>query len=81
MARDTAGDGGVTGAARVSVHGACHTRLGGYPDWDRRTLEDARAVARQLTESQRRARIAGSEIDAALNDPRWTALEFVRGWD
>ncbi|RIK35827.1 MAG: hypothetical protein DCC58_20055, partial [Chloroflexi bacterium] len=51
----------------------CLDRLGGYPVWDPAVLSDARNVVRRLTEPQRRARIAGSEIDAALNDPRWIA--------
>jgi len=53
----------------------CINRLGGYPEWSsevRRELED---FAKQLTENERRARLLGSQLDAALDDPRWAALD------
>ena len=31
----------------------------------------------RLKEKERRARFAGSEVDAALNDPRWLALRAL----
>jgi superfamily II DNA or RNA helicase len=51
----------------------CLDKLDGYPDWPpelRRELED---FIQGLPENQRRARLLGSEIDAALDDPRWAA--------
>jgi hypothetical protein len=48
-------------------------QLGGYPDWDSELREELDAFVRQISENQRKARLLGSEIDAALADPRWKA--------
>lgn len=48
--------------------------LGGYPRWTPEELEEIERFVRGLKPKQRKARVAGSEVDAALNDPRWTAL-------
>jgi helicase-like protein len=49
-------------------------RLGGtYPDWPEEILDELEAFRRDLSENQRRARLLGKEIDAAVNDPRWVA--------
>lgn len=52
----------------------CRRRLGGYPEWSaelRRELDD---FYRDLAPNQRQARLLGSEIDAALQDPRWVVI-------
>jgi hypothetical protein len=47
--------------------------LGGYPAWGHEEQEDAQSFREGLSNKDLVARIAGSEIDAALNDPRWMA--------
>jgi superfamily II DNA or RNA helicase len=47
--------------------------LGGYPDWSAEDIADATDYANRASEKERKARVAGSEVDAALNDPRWLA--------
>lgn len=47
--------------------------LGGFPTWPEHEERAIKAYVADLTESQRRTRIAGSQLDAALNDPRWRA--------
>ncbi|NLF01161.1 MAG: hypothetical protein GX601_09315, partial [Anaerolineales bacterium] len=53
--------------------------LGGYPAWATEETQDAREYAAGLSEGQRSARLAGSELDAALADPRWLAVEGLKG--
>jgi hypothetical protein len=48
-------------------------RLGGYPIWAPEDVADADSFLQGLKHKDRVARIAGSEIDAAINDPRWLA--------
>jgi hypothetical protein len=48
-------------------------RLDGLPSFTQDDLNEIDLYVRNLTENQRRARITGTEIDAALNDPRWRA--------
>jgi len=47
--------------------------LGGYPMWPADVEEDASRFAEDISPKDRVARIAGSEIEAAINDPRWAA--------
>jgi superfamily II DNA or RNA helicase len=48
-------------------------RVGGdYPVWPKELEPELEQFRRDMTENQRKARIAGKEIDAALQDPRWT---------
>jgi len=51
----------------------CLEKLGGYPNWLPDLCQELDEFARQLTENQRRARLLGKELDAALEDPRWLA--------
>jgi len=51
----------------------CLERLGGYPEWPAGLLRELESHVQDLSENQRRARLLGSEIDAALQDPRWAA--------
>ena len=53
----------------------CLTRLGTDPVWTLGELSLLQGFRGQITESQRVARRTGSEVDAALNDPRWRLLE------
>jgi hypothetical protein len=52
----------------------CLDRLRGYPDWPTKVQQDLAAFYADLTVGQRTARLIGSELDAALQDPRWIAL-------
>jgi superfamily II DNA or RNA helicase len=49
-------------------------RLGvDYPDWPDYLLEELAAFDRRVTSNERRGRLIGKELDAALADPRWRA--------
>jgi len=50
----------------------CIDKLGGYPEWRVDLRRDLERFAEYLTEGQRHARLLGSGLDAALDDPRWT---------
>jgi superfamily II DNA or RNA helicase len=52
----------------------CLRKLGGYPDWPETILEELREFLDALTPNDRNARLLGSQLDAALDDPRWMAL-------
>jgi len=45
----------------------------GYPDWPADLRRELDSFDRGLTDNQRRARLLGGEIDAAIDDPRWMA--------
>jgi len=47
--------------------------LGTQPAWSDDEKTEIEEYVGNLTENERKARVAGSEIDAALNDPRWRA--------
>ncbi len=65
-------------SARAGRYRQAVRLLGGYPSWTADQVQDARGYAAGLTESQRSVRLAGSELDAALADPRWLAREGLR---
>ncbi len=50
----------------------CYKKLG-YPDWPADMVRDLEEFVARLGDNQRRARLLGTEIDAALEDPRWAA--------
>ena len=52
----------------------CYEKLGGYPEWPADLQEELEAFADGLAENQKKARLLGTELDAALQDPRWQAL-------
>ncbi len=52
---------------------SCLDRLAGLPDWPAELIRELGEFLQQTTPNQRRARLLGSEIDAALEDPRWNA--------
>jgi superfamily II DNA or RNA helicase len=52
----------------------CRKRLGGYPEWSAELRRELEEFYRDLAPNQRQARLLGSEIDAALQDPRWAAI-------
>jgi len=51
----------------------CIDKLSGYPKWHFELRRELERFAKALTEGQRQARLLGSELDAALDDPRWKA--------
>ncbi len=61
-------------ASAQRLHKA-YERLGGYPDWEPALLRDLQEFRRTLAPSQVKARLIGSELDAALADPRWRAAD------
>ena len=46
---------------------------GAYPDWSEELHVDLRAFIEDLPENRRTARLLGSELHAAMSDPRWQA--------
>jgi len=52
---------------------ACLKKLGGYPEWSPELYWESKAFVQHLSANQRKARLLGNEIDAALEDPRWLA--------
>lgn len=51
----------------------CLDRLGGYPEWPPDLCQEIETFVARLSDNQRRARLLGKEIDAAIEDPRWAA--------
>ena len=51
----------------------CHDTLGGYPEWPPALCKELDSFFNRLSEGQRQSRQMGSELDAALDDPRWRA--------
>ncbi len=52
----------------------CIAMLGGYPDWSPNLSSELENFAESITDGQRQAYLLGSQLDAALDDPRWTAI-------
>lgn len=55
----------------------CLDLLGGLPDWPPELRRELAAFAEGLTAGQKKARQSFTELDAALQDPRWGALECL----
>ena len=51
--------------------------LGGYPQCDAELVEHAKASVVQASATQLKARVAGSEVEAAIHDPRWLAAKTL----
>ncbi|MFI5379497.1 MAG: helicase-related protein [Tepidisphaerales bacterium] len=60
----------IAGAKRLKE---CFSRLGGYPEWPEDLRCELAVWFAAITEGQHHARLAGAELEAALNDPRWVA--------
>ena len=58
----------IAGAHRLQK---CRDRLDGYPEWSPDLCRELEIFYGELTKGQRNARLLGSELDAALDDPRW----------
>jgi hypothetical protein len=58
----------IAGAKRLKE---CFARLGGYPEWPEDLRRELAVLVAGITQGQRHARLAGAELEAALNDPRW----------
>jgi hypothetical protein len=62
------------GEARADWLKKAFALLGGmYPDWDKELHVDIRRFLENLPENRRTARLLGSELHAAMSDPRWQA--------
>lgn len=48
-------------------------RLGAYPEWPDPLRHELAGFVQGLTDNQKKARLLGRELDAALQDPRWRA--------
>jgi hypothetical protein len=60
----------IAGARRLK---ACFARLGDYPVWPEELRRELAELVDGIADGQRQARLAGAELEAALNDPRWIA--------
>jgi Helicase conserved C-terminal domain len=60
-------------ATAERLHRVFH-RLGGYPDWPATKLQALRNFRDTITANQIKSRLAGRELDAALDDPRWAVI-------
>ncbi len=60
----------IVGAERLKT---AWSKLGGYPEWEPELIRELDQFTQSLLEGQRRARLLGKELDAALEDPRWDA--------
>jgi hypothetical protein len=58
----------IAGARRLQE---CLDRLGKYPEWLPDVCHELELFYAELSDGQRTARLMGSELDAALDDPRW----------
>jgi hypothetical protein len=47
-------------------------RLGEYPDWPSAKLQALRSLRNEMSVNQIKTRLTGRELDAAMDDPRWT---------
>ena len=66
--------------AEQSLEGRYHRALqllGAYPAWPPEVEEDASRFVEDISNKDRDARLLGSEVDAAINDPRWAAKGAV----
>ena len=54
-------------------------RLGEYPDWTVAKLQALRGLRDKMTANQIKTRLTGRELDAALDDPRWTVIGPAAG--
>lgn len=64
------------GDARAGWLKQAYGLLGGaYPEWDKELHVDLRVFIEDLPENRRTARVLGSELHAAMDDPRWLAGE------
>jgi len=66
------------GAGRQRME-KCLERLGGMPEWSPEIRARLAAFASELTPDQIKARQSFTELDAALQDPRWEALQTLEG--
>jgi len=55
----------------------CLQRLGGYPAWAPELVRELKEFGKDLTENKRRGRLLGRELEASLQDPRWTAASVL----
>jgi len=60
----------IAGAQRLK---RCMEMLDGYPEWPEQLRQELNEFDAELTANRRQALVAGSELEAALNDPRWAA--------
>ncbi len=62
-----------TGTARARLK-QCFEFFGRYPDWTLGFCRELEQWIGSLPHYKRTSRLAGMEVDAALRDPRWTAV-------
>jgi len=49
----------------------------GYPEWPPALIAELRGEVEELTANQRKNVLIGSQLDAALDDPRWQAVATI----
>lgn len=65
-------------ASRDRLERALKLLGGQYPEWPDHLIEELNAFDRTADANQRRGRLIGKEIDAAIADPRWSAAHATR---
>jgi hypothetical protein len=60
----------IAGARRLR---RCYELLGGYPNWSEEQRVELGSFYEGLSENQRHGLLIGSELEAAIQDPRWLA--------
>lgn len=68
------------GADQAGLYHRVLRRLDKFPEWPPEVVTDAGKFVQQLSEDNRTARLAGSEVNAALDDPRWKAKDALKAW-
>ncbi len=53
----------------------CYEKLEGYPEWSESMIQEMKEFHENLTSNVRSARLLGSELAAAMEDPRWEAAD------
>ncbi|MBE3139894.1 MAG: hypothetical protein IMZ53_04830 [Thermoplasmata archaeon] len=53
----------------------CLEQLAGYPEWSESLKDELKCFLEESKANDRNARLIGSQLDAALEDPRWEAAE------
>jgi len=56
----------------------CEEVPGGHPDGQKEEVELVDEHVAGLTQNRKDARLLGTELDAALQDPRWRAVDTER---
>jgi superfamily II DNA or RNA helicase len=63
----------ISGATRLKQ---AQAKIGGYPEWPSALMHELEDFARLASDNERRGLLMGSQLDAALADPRWNVTQY-----